>query len=69
MVLEVDLDHFIGETEHNSMSCSHPLLDVDDVLDLTLPSLYLLRNFCIRIRLLCAFKIASEVLQQSYLLL
>jgi hypothetical protein len=30
MVLEIDLYDFITESEHNSMSGSHPFLDVDN---------------------------------------
>ena len=29
VVLEVDLDNFVAESEHNSMPSSHPLFDVN----------------------------------------
>ena len=31
MVLEVNLDYFIGKSEHDSVSGSHPFLDIDHV--------------------------------------
>ena len=37
MVLEVDLDDFVGESEHNSILRPHPLLDINDFA--VLPSL------------------------------
>ena len=36
MILEINLNNFIRESEHNSMSCTHPLFDVDNFLNLSL---------------------------------
>ena len=69
MVLEVNLHNLIGESEHYSVPCAHPLLHVDDVLDATLSALNLIRHLCVRIWLLGALKVASEVLQKRDFLL
>ena len=45
------------------MASSHPLLHVDDVLDAALAALNLVRDFGIGVGLLCAFQIASEMLE------
>lgn len=36
MVLEVNLDDLIRESEHDSMPCSHPLLNVNEIFDLSI---------------------------------
>ena len=69
MVLKVYLNHFIGKTEHYCMSCTHPFLNINYILDLTLSSLNLIGYFSIRIRFLSTFQIASEVLKESHFLL
>ena len=70
MVLEIDLDNFVREADHDSMACPHPLLDVHDILDLALRELIGvdLRRF-VGLRLFTALKIASEVLKKGDLLL
>ena len=69
MVLEVDLDHLVGESEHNGMSRSHPFLHIDDVLDFSL----LVGIFSVLFKkifgLVVALKIAPEVLKKSDFLL
>ena len=69
MVLEVDLDDLVGESEHNGMSCSHPFLHIDDVLDFSL----LVGIFSVLFEkvfgLVVALKIAPEVLKKSDFLL
>ena len=81
VVLEVDLDHFIGESEHDSMSSPHPLLHIDDFNDLALlrrEVLFIrLHNRCTfwqlivihSLALLIAFEVASEMLEESDFLL
>ena len=51
------------------MSRAHPLFNVDDILDSTLAALNLIRYLSVRVRLLCALQIASEVLEKRHLLL
>ena len=55
VVLEVYLNNFVGEAEHDSVPCAHPLLNVNDVLDATLPPLHIIRNLRVRVGLLRAF--------------
>lgn len=62
MILEVHLDDFIRKTEHDSVTCSHPFFDINDILDASLASLDLVRDLGIRVGLLSAFEVASEVL-------
>ena len=33
MILKIDLNNLVGKSKHNCMSCSHPFLNVDDVLN------------------------------------
>lgn len=70
MVLEINLDHLVRKTEHYSMTSSHPLLDVDYILYLPFRELirvYLRYFSCFRF--LAPFKVASEMLEESDLLL
>ena len=69
MILEVYLDYLVREAEHDGVPRTHPLLHIDDVLNAALAPLHLLGHLCIGVWLLCAFEVASEVLQQSDLLL
>ena len=68
MVLEVNLNHFVGETEHNSVSCTHPLLHVHKISNLALAGDYLL-SLLVRFRLGRSLKVRSKMLQQSHFLL
>ena len=64
MVLEIDLHHFIRQSKHNSMACTHPFLHIHYVSDL---SLRLFRHFLrliIRFRFGRTFKIRAEMLQK-----
>jgi hypothetical protein len=67
MVLKVDLDHFIAEPEHDSMSGSHPLLDIHYICYLSLRKLIF--GLRIGLRLFAALQIASKVLEKSNLFL
>ena len=71
MILEVNLNDFVRETEHNCMPCSHPLFNVDDIFHLSFRDFltwnYLSRLICFWF--LTAFKVASEMLKQSYFFL
>ena len=69
MILEVDLNDFVREAEHDGMPRAHPLFNVNDVLNATLPPRDLIGHFGVGVGLLRAFKIAAEVLQQGHLLL
>ncbi len=68
MILEIDLDNLVAQSEHNGMFCSHPLLNVDwrdtrhGWLDLVRHSIFILL-------VLIALKIGTEVLQQCNFLL
>jgi len=68
VVLEVNLDNFIGQPEHDSMTSAHPFLDVNDIC-----YVFLLRSLTFYrlswFRFLAAFKITSEMLEQSHLFL
>ena len=70
VVLEIDLDNFVREAEHDSMACPHPLLDVHDILDLALRELIGV-DLCrfVGLGLFTALKVASEVLKKGDLLL
>lgn len=63
MVLEIDLNNFVREAEHNSMACPHPLLDVHDILDLALRQLIGV-DLCrlVGLWLLTALEVTSEML-------
>ena len=63
MILEIDLDDFVREAEHDCVPRTHPFLHIDDVLNATLAPLHLLGYLGVGIGLFCAFKIASKVLQ------
>lgn len=69
MVLEIDLHDLIRETEHDGVARSHPLLNVDDVLDLS--DFWSLRVVLFEhsLGLIMALEVAPEVLQKSHLLL
>jgi len=74
VVLEIDLNHFIRKSEHNGMSGSHPLLDIDDFFDFPLlREFFFLYRFDFSLfgafRFLTTFQVGSEVLEQSHLLL
>jgi hypothetical protein len=60
MVLEVDLDHFIAESEHYSMSGSHPLLDIDDISYLPFGELIFRKR--VGFWFLATLQVASEML-------
>jgi len=51
------------------MACAHPLLNVYYILYASWSALNIIRHLCVRIRLLCALKITSEMLEQRDLLL
>lgn len=71
MVLEINLYHFVRQSEHDSVSSPHPLLNVDYILDLSYfweIVLLLDRSIC-SLRLLTTFEIAAEVLQEGNFLL
>ncbi len=63
MVLEIDLNYFVREAEHDSMACPHPLLDVHDILDLALRQLIGV-DLCrlVGLWLLTALEVTSEML-------
>jgi hypothetical protein len=63
VVLEIHLDNFIGESEHNSMAGSHPLFNIDDILDLAFRELIrIYRSRLVSLGLLTALQVASEML-------
>jgi hypothetical protein len=70
MVLKVNLDDFVGKSEHDCMSSSHPFLNIDYFFDF---SYFLGATFSILLHdtfwLIIPFKIAPEVLEQGDLLL
>ena len=70
MVLEIDLNDFVREAEHDSMACPHPLLDVNDIFDLALRQLIGV-DLCrfVGLWLLTALKVASEMLKKRDFLL
>lgn len=63
VVLEVDLHDLVGETEHDGVARSHPLLDVDHVLHLS--DFWSLRIVLFKhsLGLVVTLKITPEVLQ------
>ena len=69
MVLEIDLNDFVGKTEHNGMSGAHPLLNVNNIHDSARLFLHVFRDLFIRLRFLGALKVAPKVLQQRHFLL
>ena len=69
MILEVDLDDLVGESEHDGMAGSHPFLDVDDIGHLSFFGDGILSLFRRDLGLFVAFKITLEVLEQRHLLL
>ena len=69
MVLEIDLDDLIRETEHDSVASAHPLLNVNYVHDSACLLLHVFRDLLIRLRLFRALKITPEVLEQRHLFL
>jgi hypothetical protein len=72
MILEVHLHDLIAESEHDSMPCSHPFLDVNKVLNLlwwrVLSSRNGDRHFLLA-GLVSTFEVRSEMLQKGYLFL
>lgn len=68
MILEIDLDNLVAQSEHNRMFGPHPLLDVDR-WDTRHWWLDLLRHTIFILLVLIAFKIGTEVLQQRNFLL
>jgi hypothetical protein len=70
MVLEVDLHDLVGEAEHDCMPSAHPLLNIHNILHLTLRKLIgIYRCRLVGFRLFTTFKVTSEVLKQCDLLL
>jgi len=69
VILEVNLDNFVGKTEHDGMPRAHPFLNVNNILYATLSALDLFRHLSVGVGLFSAFKIAAEVLEQSHFLL
>ena len=63
MVLEVDLDDFVGQTEHDSVPCAHPLLDIYDILDASRSISHLIGHLGVGVRFFRTLQVASEVLQ------
>ena len=55
VILEVHLDHFVGQAEHDGVARSHPFLNVDDVLNATGLLLNLIGHLSVRVWLLSAF--------------
>lgn len=58
MILEVDLYDLVGESEHDGMLGSHPLLDVNG--SRTTNSRRIGNSFCVL--LIVVFKVRSEML-------
>jgi hypothetical protein len=69
MVLEIDLDDLIRETEHDGVASAHPLLNVNYVHDSASLLLHVFRDLLIRLRLFRALKVTPKVLEQRYLFL
>jgi len=69
VVLEVDLDHLVGESKHYSMSRSHPLLDIDHILHFSLFVGILSVLFKKIFGLVVTLEIAPKVLEKSDFLL
>lgn len=70
MILEVYLDYFVGEPEHDSMSCTHPLFDIYYFFDLSLllsTALSILLHDTLW--LIITLKVTPEMLEKSYFLL
>ena len=51
------------------MSRTHPLFDVNDVLNAALSALYLIRHLSVGVGLLSALQVAPKVLQKCHFLL
>ena len=70
MVLKVNLDNLVRESEHDCMSCSHPLFNVDNFFDL---SLFLCTTLGVLFHhtlwLVITLQVAPEVLEKSNFLL
>lgn len=60
MILEVDLDNFVGESEHDCVFGAHPLLDVDRAAGGRRSLLFLVLGHTLQVTL--------EVLQEGYFL-
>jgi len=69
VVLEVNLDHLVGESEHNGMSCSHPFLHIDHIFHFSLFVGILSVLFKEVFGLVVALEVAPEVLEKSDFLL
>lgn len=68
VVLEVDLDHLVGQSEHDGVSRPHPLLYVHDVFDLAL-FLAVGILFCYVLWAVIALQVAPEMLKEGHFLL
>jgi hypothetical protein len=63
VILEVNLHDLVRKTEHDSVAGSHPLLDIDNILDLSFWQLVRvdLRGL-VNLWLFAAFQVATEML-------
>ena len=66
MILKVDLDNFVAESEHDSVLGSHPLLHIDLSLPIVIQTIFFPCDLCL---LGIVLKVRSEVLKEGDFLL
>lgn len=73
MILEIDLNYFIGEPEHDSMLSSHPFLDVDRarrvLLFISRVHFVPLYELFFLLRIVILLQVTFEMLKQGHFLL